>query len=71
MPIGLSNDQMKQLRQCAAALPVELRSGLLELVLGYLEVEGETGDAAFQRALSFAVAQLPAGDGAGTFTCSR
>jgi hypothetical protein len=71
MPIGLSNDQMNQLRQCAAALPVELRSGLLELVAGDLGGAGRVSDAAFQRALSFAVAQLPAGDGAGTFTCSR
>jgi hypothetical protein len=41
------------------------------LVAGFLEMEGNAAsDAAFRRALDFAIEQLPAGDGAGACTCS-
>jgi hypothetical protein len=38
---------MGELRHAAAALPVALRSGLLQLVAGYLQVDGDTTDASF------------------------
>jgi hypothetical protein len=64
-PLCLSDVQLGELRQAAASMPVELRSGLLQLVAGFLELEGNgASDAAFQRALRFAIEQLPAVDGA-------
>jgi hypothetical protein len=69
--IGLSTDQLCQLRQCAAALPIELRTDLLKLVMSHMQLEGDCTDGAFSRALRWAVAQLPAGAGSGTCSCSR
>jgi hypothetical protein len=70
-PLAFSDNQMNQLRQSAAALPVQLRENLLKLLVAHMELEGESTDGAFQRALAFALDTLPAGDGTGTTTCSR
>ena len=69
--IALSDNQMRELRACAATLPVELRSGLLQLIAGYLKAEGGLTDASFQRALAFALDQLPGQDSANECVCSR
>jgi hypothetical protein len=58
-PLALSDLQLAKLRQAAAMLPVQMRSGLLQLVAGYLELEGDITDASFRRALAFALDNLP------------
>jgi hypothetical protein len=56
--LSLTNDQLNQLRSTAATLPVELRNDFLKLIAGYMNVEGETTDAAFTRAYNFALDAL-------------
>jgi hypothetical protein len=48
--LSLTDDRLSQLRSTAATLPVELRNDFLKLIAGYMNVEGETTDAAFVRA---------------------
>jgi hypothetical protein len=50
--LALTDDQLNQLRSTAATLPPELRGDLLKLVAGFMQLEGETSDAAFARALA-------------------
>jgi hypothetical protein len=52
--LSLTDDQLGQLRATAATL----RNDLLKLIAGYMNVEGETTDAAFARAYSFALDAL-------------
>jgi hypothetical protein len=67
-PLALSNEQMRELRLAASSLPVHMRSGLLQLLAGTLQ--GRPNDAAFQQALSAALAALPACDHAPACACS-
>jgi hypothetical protein len=56
--LALTDDQLAALKQSAAALPVQRRGDFLQLVAWHMEVEGETADAAFGRALVFARSAL-------------
>ncbi len=59
--IGLSDQQLAELRLTAGSLPVELREDLLRLFAGFVELEGgEVTDGSFHRALAFALDTLPA-----------
>jgi hypothetical protein len=57
--LRLSDDQLTQLRATASTLALERRHDLLRLIAGYLEFEGESTEAAFSRALAFALDTLP------------
>ena len=57
--LRLSDDQLTQLRATASTLALEQRHDLLRLIAGYLEFEGESTEAAFSRALAFALDTLP------------
>jgi len=64
-PLALSDEQLAELRQAAAALPVLLRDDFLRLIAAHLELEGGwVGDAAFARAIRFAFNSLPTAEGA-------
>ena len=56
--LALNDQQLSELRATAATLPVELRTDFLKLIAGYMNVEGETTDAAFTRAYNFALDAL-------------
>jgi hypothetical protein len=58
-PLRLSDDQLNDLRAAAVPLPVEQRAGFLRVIAGYLALEGgDLDDAAFRRALAFALVHL-------------
>jgi len=64
-PLALSDEQLAELRQAAAALPVLLRGDFLRLIAAHLELEGGwVDDAAFARAIRFAFNSLPTAEGA-------
>jgi hypothetical protein len=69
--LALSDAQLAELKLAAGTLPVEMRTDLLRLVAAHMNIEGETTDAAFGRALAFALSTLPAGGGPGACSCSR
>jgi len=59
-PLALTEAQRNELRLATATVPPALRGDLLKLVAGYLEFEGDlASDAAFHRALNFALGSLP------------
>jgi hypothetical protein len=59
--LAFNDDQLTQLRSTAAMLPVELRTDLVRLVAGFMQVEGDLASgASFDRALRFAVDNLSA-----------
>jgi hypothetical protein len=47
-----------ELRATAATLPVDVRNDFLKLIATYMNVEGESTDAAFARAYNFALDAL-------------
>jgi hypothetical protein len=56
----LTQDQETQVRLISAALREDQRGSLLRLIAAYMNMEGETSDAAFARALAWALSALPA-----------
>jgi hypothetical protein len=63
MRLALTNQQqLAQLRSTTADLPLVQRHDLWRLVWAHMELEGESTDAAFQRAVKFAFSTLPRHD---------
>jgi hypothetical protein len=52
--LKLSDNQLAQIRKAAAPLTPEARTGFVKVVAALLELQGDNGDAAFNRALTFA-----------------
>jgi hypothetical protein len=52
--LALSDKQLAQIRKAAAPLTPDQRTGFVKVVAALLELQGDNGDAAFNRALTFA-----------------